>query len=204
MFGTAVIVFREVFEAGLVIGIVAAALGHAPKAMQYIWGGVLAGVAGSLLVALLASQISNLFEGYGQELFNAAILCLAVLMLAWHTLWMARSGRQMDGRDARDGNARNADRGAIRSNRRRSRQLHGLHGRAGEEPADQARHDGAPVPGRPFRVCLPVEARILARRALARRRKFDVTLSPRRPRACWATRRAATFGGRHWPAAMLA
>ena len=95
MFGTAVIVFREVFEAGLIIGIVAAALGHAPKALQYIWGGVVAGVAGSLLVAWMASQISNLFEGYGQELFNASILCLAVLMLAWHTLWMARSGRQM-------------------------------------------------------------------------------------------------------------
>ena len=95
MFGTAVIVFREVFEAGLIIGIVAAALGHAPKALRYIWGGVVAGVVGSLLIALMASQISNLFEGYGQEIFNASILCLAVLMLAWHTLWMARSGRQM-------------------------------------------------------------------------------------------------------------
>ena len=95
MFGTAVIVFREVFEAGLIIGIVAAALGHAPKALRYIWGGVVAGVVGSLLIALMASQISNLFEGFGQELFNASILCLAVLMLAWHTLWMARSGRQM-------------------------------------------------------------------------------------------------------------
>jgi high-affinity iron transporter len=95
MFGTAVIVFREVFEAGLAIGIVAAALGHAPKALRYIWGGVLAGVLASMVVAVFAGGIANLFGGFGQELLNATILILAVLMLGWHTLWMARQGRQM-------------------------------------------------------------------------------------------------------------
>ncbi len=95
MFGTLVIVFREVFEAGLAIGIVAAALGHAPKALSYIWGGVLAGLVGSIVVAIFAGQLANLFGGYGQEMLNACILILAVLMLAWHTLWMARQGRQM-------------------------------------------------------------------------------------------------------------
>ena len=95
MFATLVIVFREVFEAGLAIGIVAAALGHAPKALGYIWGGVLAGVAGSIVVAVFAGQLANLFGGFGQEMLNASILILAVIMLAWHTLWMARQGRQM-------------------------------------------------------------------------------------------------------------
>lgn len=95
MFATLVIVFREVFEAGLAIGIVAAALGHAPKALFYIWGGVLAGVVGSIVVAVFAGQLANLFGGFGQEMLNASILILAVLMLAWHTLWMARQGRQM-------------------------------------------------------------------------------------------------------------
>ena len=95
MLATLIIVFREVFEAGLAIGIVAAALGHAPKALRYIWGGVLAGVAGSLVVATFAGELANLFGGYGQEMLNASILILAVLMLAWHTLWMARKGREM-------------------------------------------------------------------------------------------------------------
>ncbi len=95
MFATLVIVFREVFEAGLAIGIVAAALGHAPKALSYIWGGVLAGVLASIIVAIFAGQIANYFGGFGQELLTATILILAVLMLAWHTLWMARHGRQM-------------------------------------------------------------------------------------------------------------
>ena len=95
MFATLIIVFREVFEAGLAIGIVAAALGRAPKALSYIWGGVLAGVAGSIVVAIFAGQLANLFGGFGQEMLNASILILAVLMLAWHTLWMARKGREM-------------------------------------------------------------------------------------------------------------
>ena len=95
MFGTSVIVFREVFEAGLAIGIVAAALGHAPTALRYIWGGVLAGVLGSLLLAIFAGGIANYFGGFGNELLTASILILAVAMLAWHTLWMATHGRQM-------------------------------------------------------------------------------------------------------------
>jgi high-affinity iron transporter len=95
MFATAVIVFREVFEAGLAIGIVAAALGHAPLALRYIWGGVLAGILGSMVAALFAGGIANFFGGFGNEILTASILIIAVLMLAWHTLWMATHGRQM-------------------------------------------------------------------------------------------------------------
>src|SRR6201999_281071 len=41
--------------------------------------------------------LSNLFAGMGQELFNAAILGIAVVMLTWHNVWMARHGREMAG-----------------------------------------------------------------------------------------------------------
>ena len=33
--------------------------------------------------------------GRGQELFNASVLGLAVAMLAWHNVWMARHGREL-------------------------------------------------------------------------------------------------------------
>jgi high-affinity iron transporter len=33
----------------------------------------------------------------GQELFNAAILCVAVVMLTWHNVWMARHGSELAG-----------------------------------------------------------------------------------------------------------
>ncbi|MGA7490855.1 MAG: FTR1 family protein, partial [Xanthobacteraceae bacterium] len=38
---------------------------------------------------------ANAFEGSGQELFNAAVLGAAVVMLMWHNAWMARHGREM-------------------------------------------------------------------------------------------------------------
>jgi high-affinity iron transporter len=90
-----IIVFREVFEAGLIIGIVLAVTRTVPHRNLWIGGGVLGGVLGACLVATFAGALSNLFAGMGQELFNAAILGIAVVMLTWHNVWMARHGREM-------------------------------------------------------------------------------------------------------------
>src|ERR1700689_1844391 len=61
----------------------------------WIGGGVAAGVLGACAVALFTSRLSALFDGSGQEIFNASILSFAVLMLTWHNVWMARHGREM-------------------------------------------------------------------------------------------------------------
>jgi high-affinity iron transporter len=95
MFGTALIVFREVLEAALIVGIVAAATQGIPGRARYIAGGLIAGLAGSIAVAFGAEQISRLAEGMGQELFNASILGIAVVMLAWHNIWMSVHGREL-------------------------------------------------------------------------------------------------------------
>jgi high-affinity iron transporter len=90
-----IIVFREVFEAGLIIGIVLAVTRPVPNRNRWIGGGVLAGVLAACVVAIFAGALSNLFAGMGQELFNAAILCVAVVMLTWHNVWMARHGGEL-------------------------------------------------------------------------------------------------------------
>ena len=92
-----IIVFREVFEAGLIIGIVLAVTRSVPHRNQWVCGGVLAGVLAACTVAAFAGALSNLFAGMGQELFNAAILCVAVAMLTWHNVWMARHGSELAG-----------------------------------------------------------------------------------------------------------
>jgi high-affinity iron transporter len=89
------IVFREVFEAGLVVGIVMAVTSAVPGRTVWIAGGVIAGVLGACVVALFTSGLSELFNGSGQEIFNASILGLAVVMLTWHNVWMARHGREL-------------------------------------------------------------------------------------------------------------
>jgi high-affinity iron transporter len=93
--GAAIIVFREIIEAGLIVGIVLAATQRAPGSRIWIAGGVVAGVLGSCVVAAFTNVIASTFEGFGQEMFNAAILAAAVLMLTWHNIWMAHHGRSM-------------------------------------------------------------------------------------------------------------
>ncbi len=97
MLAALIIVFREVFEAGLIIGIVLAVTGSVPHRNRWIVGGVLAGALAACVVAAFAGALSQLFAGMGQELFNAAILSVAVMMLTWHNVWMARHGREMAG-----------------------------------------------------------------------------------------------------------
>jgi high-affinity iron transporter len=90
-----VIVFREVFEAGLIVGIVMAVTSGVARRAFWIAGGVAAGVLGACLVALFTGGLSELFGGSGQEIFNAGILSFAVIMLTWHNVWMARHGREL-------------------------------------------------------------------------------------------------------------
>jgi high-affinity iron transporter len=95
MIGALIIVLREVIEAGLIVGIVLAVTKNIPGRMIYIVAGLIGGLAGAALVAVFAREISDALEGYGQEVFNASILALAVVMLTWHNVWMARHGREM-------------------------------------------------------------------------------------------------------------
>lgn len=95
MLATAIIVFREVLEASLVVGIVLAATQGVPRRGIWVTGGVAAGVLGAALVALCAGAIADAVNGIGQELFNAAILFTAVAMLGWHNIWMNRHGREL-------------------------------------------------------------------------------------------------------------
>jgi high-affinity iron transporter len=95
MLGALIIVFREVFEAGLIIGIVMAVTRSVAHRGWWVGGGVLGGVVGACLVAIFAGAVSAAFRGAGQELFNAVILAIAVMMLTWHNVWMARHGRAL-------------------------------------------------------------------------------------------------------------
>lgn len=97
MIAALIIVFREVFEAGLIVGIVLAVTRTVSHRNRWIGGGVIAGVLAACLVAVFAGALSNLFAGMGQELFNALILIIAVVMLTWHNVWMARHGSELAG-----------------------------------------------------------------------------------------------------------
>jgi high-affinity iron transporter len=95
MLGALIIVFREVIEAGLIVGIVMAVTQGVRGSRLAIAAGVAAGVVGASLVAAFAGVIGEALAGIGQEIFNASILLIAVAMLTWHNVWMASHGREL-------------------------------------------------------------------------------------------------------------
>lgn len=95
MLGVALLVFREVLEAALIVSIVAAATRGVMRRGLYIGGGIALGALGAVLVALCAGVIAEAVNGSGQELFNACVLFAAVLMIGWHVVWMSGHAREL-------------------------------------------------------------------------------------------------------------
>jgi high-affinity iron transporter len=95
MLASLIIVFREVLEAGLIIGVVTAATQGIAGRSAWLVGGIAAGLVGAAFLALFAGMVEAAFAGSGQEVFNATILIAAVVMLSWHQIWMAAHGRQI-------------------------------------------------------------------------------------------------------------
>ncbi|HUY69113.1 MAG TPA: FTR1 family protein [Alphaproteobacteria bacterium] len=95
MLASALIVFREVLEAALVVTVVMAATEGLPHRKKWIALGIAGGIAGASLVAALADIIANAFEGSGQDIVDAAILFVAVGLISWHVVWMNHHGRRM-------------------------------------------------------------------------------------------------------------
>ncbi|HEY4127403.1 MAG TPA: FTR1 family protein [Gammaproteobacteria bacterium] len=95
MLATAIIVFREVIEAALIVAIVLGASRGIPRRGRWVSGGIALGVVGASVVAMFADVINGSFAGNGQELLNAGILLAAVCMLAWHNIWMSSHGKEL-------------------------------------------------------------------------------------------------------------
>ncbi|NNC23567.1 iron permease [Salinisphaera sp. USBA-960] len=95
MLATAIIVFREVLEAALVISIVLAAAKGVAGRGRWVSLGVLLGIAGACVVATFAGTIAGAVEGRGQEFLNAGILLAAAAMLGWHNIWMSQHGKEL-------------------------------------------------------------------------------------------------------------
>jgi high-affinity iron transporter len=90
-----VILFREVLEVALILGVLMAATTGCARRGRWIWGGLGLGIAGSLVVAYFAEAVSSAMEGMGQELFNALILIAAAGLIGWTVIWMSRYGRTL-------------------------------------------------------------------------------------------------------------
>lgn len=90
MISSFILSLREGLEAGLVIGIVLAALNKFQRRDLHpaVWGGVAAAVLVSLGAALLLIRLSISFEGLSEQLFEGFAMLTAAALLTWMILWM--------------------------------------------------------------------------------------------------------------------
>lgn len=93
MVASFIISFREFLEIAIIITIILAATRGVRGRTRWIGVGILGGIIGSAVVAAFAGSISNAMEGMGQEVFNAIILSVAVVMIVWTVVWMQSHGR---------------------------------------------------------------------------------------------------------------
>ncbi len=90
-----VIVFREVLEMAIILGLLFAATKGVAGARRWILGGAGLGLLGALLFAIFMDEVESAVDGAGEFIFNAVLLGVASVLLAWTVIWMNKHGREM-------------------------------------------------------------------------------------------------------------
>jgi high-affinity iron transporter len=95
MISAMIIVFREVLEMALVLGVLLAATRGIGGSRKWIGLGALAGLLGACVVALFMRELEASVSGNGEFIFNAVVLLLAAVLIAWTVIWMSTHGREL-------------------------------------------------------------------------------------------------------------
>jgi high-affinity iron transporter len=90
---------REGVEMALVVGIVLAYVGQAGarRARVWVWAGVIAAAAVSLLALGILNALDAEFEGTMEQVFEGSTMLLAAVFLTWMVFWMLRNARFLKG-----------------------------------------------------------------------------------------------------------
>ena len=95
MFFSAFVIFREIFEIVLILGIIIAVTNNMPNRKKSIILGFLIGLMSSVIFAFFASKITDFADGLGQEITNAIILFSASFFIGWTILWMQKHAKEI-------------------------------------------------------------------------------------------------------------
>ena len=88
-----IIIFREVLEASLIIGILFTYLKKSGNdgSLKMLWGGVGAAILISIIVSILFQNIAGGFEGDSSKIFEGVVMILASAVLTTMIIWMAQN-----------------------------------------------------------------------------------------------------------------
>lgn len=100
------VTLREGFEAALVVGIVMTCLKQAEQTELYRWvyGGILGGIAASVALGLLLTQIvagvsatGGIYAPAIKQLLEGCLGLVAIAMLTWMLIWMTAQAKSLKG-----------------------------------------------------------------------------------------------------------
>ena len=88
-----IIMFREVLEASLIIGILYTYLKKSgnDSVLKMLWGGVFSAIALSILASILFQLIAGGFEGSASKIFEGIVMIIASVVLTTMIIWMAQN-----------------------------------------------------------------------------------------------------------------
>ena len=88
-----IIVFREVLEGALIVGILYTYLNktNQSEAIVRLWQGVGAAIAASVLGSILFQMFADGFQGRSAKLFEGVVMILAAAILGTVIVWMAKN-----------------------------------------------------------------------------------------------------------------
>ena len=88
-----IIVFREVLEASLIIGILYTYLKQTDNkiAIKYLWKGVIYAIIASILGSILFQLVAGGFHGKAEKIFEGIVMVIAAMTLGSMIIWMAKN-----------------------------------------------------------------------------------------------------------------
>ncbi len=99
MLASFLITFREVLEAALIVGIIAAYVAKIGRKdlNRYINIGVIGALVASLVVAMIFKTIYGELSGKAEQLFEGMAAFTAAIVLTYMIFWMVKNSRQIKG-----------------------------------------------------------------------------------------------------------
>lgn len=88
-----IIIFREVLEASLIIGILYTYLkkSNNDDSIKMLWGGVGVAIFISIIASILFQMIAGGFEGSASKIFEGIVMIVASIVLTTMIIWMAQN-----------------------------------------------------------------------------------------------------------------
>ena len=95
MLAAIIITLREMLEVCLIVGIISAALNNIPSKRKIVLTGIFSGIILSVIFALTIQQITNLFNGNGQEVLDIIILTTSIICIALTLILINKQGNSL-------------------------------------------------------------------------------------------------------------